>query len=204
MRGFFIAMKASLIVAHLRAHCPIFARRVFAGIDWETLEGQGKLSMPAAYVIEMDDTAQANDLDTGIRQVVTDTFDVCVALAAPDERSGASVDLIDTVRAALLLALAGWKPEPQFDPVQYEGKQLVLTNRFRSVYRFTFSAEWQLGRNDPSDPAETWHEWYLDGLPELEGITINVDVIDPAFDKNLSHHGPDGRIEVTLKEEFKT
>lgn len=204
MRGFFIAMKSSLIVAHLRERCPIFSRRVSPGIDWDSLEGQAKFAMPAAYVIETDDSAQANDIDTGIRQVITDTFDVCVALPAPDERSGTSVDLSDTVRTALLLALAGWKPEAQFDPIQYEGKQLVLTNRFRSVYRFTFSAEWQLGRNDQSDPPETWHEWYLDGLPQLEGITINVDVIDPAFDKNLSHHGPDGRIEVTLKEEFKT
>lgn len=172
-------------------------------MDWDSLEGQAKLSMPAAYVIEMDDSAQASDINTGIRQVVTDTFDVCVALPAPDERFGATVDMIDTVRAALLLALVGWKPEPQFDPVQYEGKQLVLTNRFRSVYRFTFSAEWQLGRNRNADPPETWHEWYLDGLPPLEGITINVDIIDPAFDKNLSNHGPDGRIEVTLKEELK-
>lgn len=203
MRGFFIAMKPSLVVAHLRDHCPIFARRVSEGIDWESLEGQAKFAMPAAYVIETDDDAQPNDLDTGVRQVVTDSFDVCVALPAVDERSGAGRDAAHIVRAALYLALVGWRPESHYDAVQYSGKSLLLTNRFRTVYRFTFSAEWQLGRNVDADPPETWHEWYLDGLPPLEGITINVDVIDPAFDKNLSHHGPDGRIEVTLKEELK-
>lgn len=195
-------MKPSLVVAHLRARCPLFGNRVFPGIDWESLEGSAKLSMPAAFVIESDDDAQPNDIDSGIRQVITDTFEVCVALHAPDEKVAASVDLIDSTRDALLLCLAGWKPDTRYDPIEYVGKQLLLSNRFRVVYRFTFSTEWQLGRNDVSEPAETWHEWQLDGLPNLDGIDVSVDIIDPVVDTNLKPTGPDGRIEASLHEDL--
>ena len=61
----------------------------------------------------------------------------------------------------------------------------------------------QLGRNRASDPAETWHEYELDGLPPLEGMNINMDFIDPIFDKNLSPTGPDGRIEFQAREDLQ-
>ena len=69
------------------------------------------------------------------------------------------------------------------------------------MYRFSFEAAFQLGRNRASDPAETWEEFELDGLPALEGVDINVDFIDPA-DSNLQRPGPDGRVEATFSVEL--
>lgn len=196
-------MKLSPIIAQLRSYCPVFERRVFGGVDWDLLEEAGKLPVPAAYVVVGDDDAEPSETTNVVNQIVTDTFHVFVVLPAPDDRTTIAIDAVDAARRQLLLSLVGWRPESFCDMAQYVGGELLFANRARMVYRYTFSTEWQLGRNDPSLPPETWHEWYLDGLPPLEGVTINVDVIDPAFDKNRSHHGPDGRIEVTLKEELK-
>lgn len=197
-------MKLSPIITQLRRHCPLFDRRVFGGVDWDLLEEAGKLPVPAAYVVVGDDDADPSEATNVVSQNVTDTFHVFVVLPAPDDRSPAAVDAVDDARRQLFLSLVGWRAGAFYEMTQYVGGELLFANRARMVYRYTFFAEWCLGRSLPTDPPETWHEWYLDGLPELEGITINVDVIDPAFDKNLSHHGPDGRIEVTLKEELKT
>ena len=91
-------------------------------------------------------------------------------------------------------ALIGWSPTPEYTPIEYEGGDLLSINRNRVIYRFGFSAAFQLGRNAASDTAETWHELELDGLPGFTGATFNMDCIDPA-DPNLHRPGPDGRIE---------
>ncbi|RFB73824.1 MULTISPECIES: hypothetical protein [unclassified Herbaspirillum] len=192
-------MKLSPIVAQLRLRCSLFAGRVFGGIDWESLEDASKLPMPAAYVIVTDDDPDPNKYQNVAAQDVKDGFDVCVVLEAPDNKTLERVDQVHDVRALLHLALVGWPPMPNYDPVEYEGGQLVLINRYRLVYRFSFSAGWTLGRTKGSDPPETWEEWQHDGFPRLEGIDIDVDAIDPMVDKNLKQQGPDGRIELTMK-----
>lgn len=65
------------------------------------------------------------------------------------------------------------------------------------LYRLRFFAEFQLGRNLASQPAESWHERELDGLSSFTGATVRVDAIDPA-DPNLKRPGPDGRVELTF------
>ena len=81
-------------------------------------------------------------------------------------------------------------------------RELVSLDATRLLYRLRFFAEFQLGRNLPSQPAETWHERELDGLPSLTGVTVRVDAIDPA-DPNLKKPGPDGRLELTFSGELK-
>ncbi|VVD76353.1 hypothetical protein PEP31012_00862 [Pandoraea eparura] len=196
-------MKLSPIIAQLRSYCPLFERRVFGGVDWDLLEEAGKLPVPAAYVVVGDDDADPSETTNVVNQNVTDTFHVFVVLPAPDDRTATAIDAVDAARRQLLLSLVGWRPESFYDMAQYVGGELLFANRARMVYRYTFFAEWCLGRALPTDPPETWQEQVLDGLPILEGITVNVDVIDPAADRNLKYPGPDGRIEAILKEEFK-
>jgi hypothetical protein len=187
-------MKIALVVAHLRAACPSFEGRVVGGIDWDAVANSAKLSHPSAYVIATGDQATANDLENGVRQNITDEIDVVVVLDTSDERGQAANDLLHTLRAELWRALVGWCPEGDYDPMEYGGGALVHINRSRVIYRFGFAAEFQLGRNDASKPAETWHEAELDGLTGFTGVTFDMDCIDPA-DPNLKHPGPDGRIE---------
>lgn len=194
-------MKISLIVAHLRAYCPVFSGRVSAGIDWDAVAASAKLSHPSAYVIAAGDDAAQNNLQNAIRQDITDLFDVILVLDSSDERGQEAADLLHDLRAGLWKALVGWKPGTEYDPIEYGGAGLVFINRARVVYRFSFEAAFQLGRNRASDPPETWEEFELDGLPALEGVDFNVDFIDPA-DPNLQRPGPDGRVEATFSVEL--
>ncbi|QDH65235.1 hypothetical protein [Pseudomonas azotoformans] len=187
-------MKISLIVAQLRAYCPAFSARVSAGIDWDAVASSAKLSHPSAYVIAAGDDASANDVDNAIRQDITDLFDVILVLDSTDERGQEAADLLHDLRASLWKALVGWKPSTEYDPIEYGGGSLIFINRARVVYRFSFEAAFQLGRNRASEPAETWEEWKLDGLPAFEGVDVDVDFIDPS-DPNLQTPGPDGRID---------
>ena len=187
-------MKISLIVAQLRAYCPVFSNRVSAGIDWDAVASSAKLSHPSAYVIAAGDDASANDVDNAIRQDITDLFDVILVLDSTDERGQEAADLLHDLRASLWKALVGWKPSTEYDPIEYGGGSLIFINRARVAYRFSFEAAFQLGRNRASEPAETWEEWKLDGLPAFEGMDVDVDFIDPS-DPNLQTPGPDGRID---------
>ncbi|WP_454843405.1 phage tail terminator protein [Pseudomonas gorinensis] len=187
-------MKISLIVAQLRAYCPAFSNRVSAGIDWDAVASSAKLSHPSAYVIAAGDEASANDVDNAIRQDITDLFDVILVLDSTDERGQEAADLLHDLRASLWKAVVGWKPSVEYDPITYGGGSLIFINRARVVYRFSFEAAFQLGRNRASEPAETWEEWKLDGLPAFEGMDVDVDFIDPS-DPSLKTPGPDGRID---------
>lgn len=190
-------MKITPVIAHLRAYCPSLHDRISGGIDLDAVAESVLLQNPSAYVIAVDDEASDNDLQTGVRQGITDRFNVVLALDTKDERGQQAADLVHEFRKELWKALVGWSPGPEYDPLVYDGGGLVLINRARVVYRFSFSAGFQLGRNDINDPAETWHEYDLDGLPPFTGATIRMDCIDPA-DPNLQSPGPDGRIEATF------
>jgi hypothetical protein len=183
------------IVTHLRATCPAFAGRIAAGIDWDAVANSAQLSHPSAYVIATGDQASANDLQNAVRQNITDEIDVVIVLDTSDERGQAANDLLHIIRSELWRALVGWRAGPDYDVMEYDGGALVHINRARVIYRYGFSAAFQLGRNLHTDPPETWHEWETDGLPGFTGITVNMDCIDPA-DPNLQFPGPDGRIEV--------
>ena len=198
-------MKVTPLVMHLRAHCPGFTNAVTGGIDWESIEKSSKLSGLAAYVVLTDERADPSEAQNVILQDVTEEFDVCVVFPqrAGDERGLAVGDQVDAVRKELCRALVGFKPEPEYDPVEYVGREMLLNSRDKAVYRFSFVTAFQLGRNRSTDPAETWQEHELDGLPPLEGLNIDYDFIDPLNDKNLSNSGrPDGRVEFQTREDL--
>ncbi|MCK0543868.1 hypothetical protein JTE78_14015 [Pseudomonas syringae pv. aptata] len=193
-------MKITPIVAHLQATCPSFAGRISAGIDWAAVALGDQLAHPSAYVIATGDQSTANDLQNVIRQSITDTIDVVVVLDGGDKRGQEASDQLHALRAELWRALVGWNPDHDYDAMQYTGGALVQISGDRVTYRFGFAAQFQLGRNTSDQPAETWHEAYLDGLPGFTGATIEMDCVDPA-DPNLKSPGPDGRIEAKFTAE---
>ncbi len=194
-------MKLSVIVAHMRAYCPVFGGRVAAGIDWDAVASSSKLQHPSAYVIASGDDAEPNQQQNVIRQVIADGFDVVIVLDSSDERGQGASDALHDARAEIWRALVGWKPGSEYDPVTYDGGSLVHISRARVVYRFGFVAEFQLGRNRRTDPAETWQERELDGLPPLAGVDVDMDLIEPK-DPNDTSPDPDGRGEVRFSTEL--
>ncbi|QNH79203.1 hypothetical protein GGD92_13505 [Pseudomonas protegens] len=193
-------MKIIPISTQLRTHCPNLTNRIAVGIDLSSLEVDTSLQLPAAYIAPLTDAAIRSAAQNVSRQIIRDGFEVLLVLDATDATR--ALDLMHDLRAELWRALVGFKPGAEYNPIQYDGGELVSLDATRLLYRLRFFAEFQLGRNLPSQPAETWHERELDGLPSLTGVTVRVDAIDPA-DPNLKKPGPDGRLELTFSGELK-
>lgn len=188
-------MQITSILTQLRTQCPSFADRVGVGIDLPALQANTALQTPAAYVAPLADVASQGTAQNATRQIIRDRFEVLLALDAADATK--ALDLLHDLRAELWRALVGFKPGLDYNPIEYDGGELVSLSATRLLYRLGFFAEFQLGRNLSSEPAETWGERVLDGLPSFTGATVRVDAIDPA-DPNLQRPGPDGRLELTF------
>ncbi len=193
-------MKISPILTQLREQCPTLANRVAAGIDLAALQTSTPLQTPCAYIAPIADLASKSAAQNLLLQPVRDRFEVTLVLDTTDATK--ALDLLHDLRAELWRALVGFKPGGDYDAIAYDGGELVSINSSRVLYRLRFFTEFQLGRNLPSEPAETWHERELDGLSSFTGVTVRVDAIDPA-DPNLKRPGPDGRLELTFSGDVK-
>ncbi|WP_085683330.1 MULTISPECIES: hypothetical protein [unclassified Pseudomonas] len=188
-------MKISPILTQLRAQCPSLAGHIATGVDLALLQGDPNLPMPSAHVLPLSDVASASSSQNSLSQPIRDRFEIILALDATDATK--ALDLLHDLRAELWRALVGFKPDSNYSAIVYDGGETVSINTSRAFYRLRFFAEFQLGRNLPSQPAESWHERELDGLSSFTGATVRVDAIDPA-DPNLKRPGPDGRVEMTF------
>lgn len=186
-------MKLTPVIQQMRSYCPSFVA-VAGGLDWDPASKTTNTKLPAAFVIVVGDDATPGQTNV-VKQNITDDFDVCVVVANKDERGQGAADRLHDLRSELWRALVGFIPDEQSEPLQYDGSALLLIDRERVVYRFRFFTEFQLGRNSKKDPPETWQERVLDGLPPLEGLNINYDLINP-------NGGPDGRIEFHTREDL--
>jgi hypothetical protein len=188
-------MKITALIMQLREQCPTLANRVAAGIDLATLQANTPLQTPCAYVVPIADVASKSLAQNMMLQPIRDRFEVTLVLDTTD--AAAALDQLHNLRAELWRALVGFKPGGDYEAIEYDGGELVSINSSRVLYRLRFFAEFQLGRNLPGQPAESWHERELDGLSSFTGVTVRVDAIDPA-DPNLQRPGPDGRLELTF------
>lgn len=204
-------MKLAPIIKHLRTECPSFDRRVYGGLDWDPVKECVKGATPAAYVICIGDSAEPSDVQGVVRQRVRDAIDVNIEVWSADERGQAAADQVHDLRAEIWRALVGFDPGGDGSPLQYDDGELLLIDRSKAVYRFRFFTDFMIGRTDlpwsappdqPPNPPETWQEVQQDRLSGFEGVNLNVDFIDPMVDKNLSPTGPDGRIEITAREDL--
>ncbi|ROM30176.1 hypothetical protein BK645_14765 [Pseudomonas protegens] len=193
-------MGLTKVLEHIITNCPSVTGRIVGSIDHEALPVGGEQSFPAALIALLRDLATPPIAQNTFRQNIRDHFEVALLLGATHPQQ--ALDQLHGLRAEVWRALVGFKPGPDYNPIQYEGGELVPLSNERLLYRLRFFAEFQLGRNLPGQPAETWHERELDGLPSLTGVTVRVDAIDPA-DPNLQRPGPDGRLELTFSGELK-
>lgn len=196
-------MRITPIIEHLKAECPQFGGRIAGGLDWDPVQGCQKVVSPAAFVLPVGDKADEPMAQNAAAQVVRDSFDVCVVLDNKDERGQSAADLVHHVRATLCRALMGLELDDA-EPIRYDQGDLISMDRAKVVYGFRFYADSQLGGfgSDATDDPQTWPELEHSRLPPLEGIDTGVDFIDPMVDHNLSLTGPDGRVEVALREDI--
>ena len=186
------------MIAQVAGFCPALKGLVSVAVGLRGIEKIPLTDKPAAYVNLVGDLVR----QTTQHPIVREQFEVVVVLDALQEHLVTATTQLYDLRAELWRALVGFKPGAEYNPIQYDGGELVSFDATRLLYRLRFFAEFQLGRNSPGQPAETWHERELDGLPSFTGVTVRVDAIDPA-DPNLQRPGPDGRLELTFSGELK-
>lgn len=192
-------MKLNLIIEQLRSYCPSFNGRIAGAADFAKVQESTALTAPFAFVIPLDDSPEPSASQVSVRQPIDEAFGVIVALDnRSDERGQASGASVHDIRAELWKALLGWRPEGRYDGIVYEGGNLMTIERARLWWRFEFSAYTELA------PSDGFEEGALQRLSSLEGVNLNLDVIAPAADPNLSFPGPDGRIEHAASSETNT
>lgn len=188
-------MKLTPLMTQIHSQCPSLANRLATGSDLDLMLAATPPAGPFAYVLVEADWAGVNRSKNATQQTLRDRFDVVVWLDASADKAAQAQDQLHDLRAELWRALVGFKPGPSYNPIEYDGGERLSLSSTRLLYRLRFFADFQLGRNRASDPAETWGERELDGLPSFSGVTVRVDAIDPA-DPNLQRPGPDGRLEL--------
>ena len=183
-------MELEPIIEALRGRVAYFSNRIAGAAQFKLLPETAQLQVPCAYVITLDDTPGEQLSSNALRQDITDSFAVIVVLSnTADEKGQGSAKSVHQVRSLLWSALLGWSPTADYDGITYEGGQLLQLDRARMWYQFEFSAVTQIA------DSHGWQGPALDALPHYDGGTINVDVVDPMADPNVSYPGPDGRIE---------
>lgn len=182
-------MQLEPIIAALRSRCPVFENRVAGAAQFKLLPESAALPVPCAYVIPMDDNPGESMAINSVRQKLSDSFAVIVAISnVVDERGQGSVYTVDTIRSLLWKALLGWRPNLRYDGIVYEGGSIVALDRARLWYQFDFAADMEI------EPEDGWQETELGQLPHFDGGTLKVDAIDPA-DPNKANPVLDGRYE---------
>lgn len=177
-------MKLSLVIAALRARCPMFAGNVAGAAEFKTIPETGKMRLPAAYVVPTEDiTAEQKSL-TDYWQNVTEGFAVIVVLDNTRDERGqvAGYDVVHDVRAQIWKALLGWEPDENAGPIAYSGGQLLDMDRGRLYYQFEFMLTREIGESDTRQQDD------IHSLDELKTVGVNIDYIDPG-------DGPDGTVE---------
>ena len=135
-------MRPSLIIPRIRAQCPIFANRVAASATYRQVSMQDDFPVPHAFVLPLGDNADGEVMLSALDQELTTRFAVVVAVSnASDERGQAAAEVIYDIRRALLTALVGWVPAPQYGAVLYQGMpDDPDISRARAWAQFDFAA----------------------------------------------------------------
>jgi len=186
-------MQLEPIIAALRTRCPTFGNRIAGAAQFKLLPENASLAVPCAFVIPLDDSPQESRAQNSVRQALTDSFALIVAVSnVADEKGQGSAQSIHSLRTQVWAALLGWRPDLRYDGITYEGGHLLTLDRARLWYQFEFGALMEI------EPSDAWQETELADLPHFDGGTISIDAIDPMADPNVRYPGPDGRIEVML------
>lgn len=97
---------------------------------------------PAAYVIELEETAGPQGLATGgTRQLVTERVAVVLILdAARDARGAAGAAALRPLRQAVRAALAGFAPDEAHDALTFQGGRLIAAEGGYLAWEEAFAA----------------------------------------------------------------
>lgn len=135
-------IRPSLVIARIRAACPIFANRVAGAAAMRRLYEQDDFPVPHAFVVPLSDTGESEVMLSDLSQELAVRFGVVVAVDnSTDEPGMAAAEALMTARDQLHAALIGWAPSEAHAPCLYAGMpDDPDTSRVRCWAQFDFAS----------------------------------------------------------------
>ncbi|MFT8850164.1 hypothetical protein [Acetobacter orientalis] len=127
------------------------------------------LKRPAAYVLPVEDDAEANVSQNGLDQSVTETISIVLDLPnVADQRGQASSALVTQARTDLFRCLLNWRPDWSTgnQGFSYAGGNLVQMDRERLHWQFRFSLKILITDEDGWQPS-------AEQITEISGTLID-------------------------------
>jgi hypothetical protein len=133
-------IRPSLVIAHIKAHCPIFAGRVAGAASMRTLYSSDDFPVPHAFVLPLSDTGEAVIELSDLAMELPARFGVVVAVDNSTDAPGmAAAEKLMDARDQLHAALIGWVPSETHSACLYEGMpDDPDTSRVRAWAQFDF------------------------------------------------------------------
>lgn len=144
-------------ISQLRANAPIFGGRVagaaefYAGLkNYNT-----SLALPAAYVIPLGQDADANQVWTGLIQIVHKSIGVAVELDAQQDRRGQAPTMnFEAIEAQIFASVLNLEIDECRQPrgTSFGGARYLDLDRARLFYQWEFNIDWQITDADGVQP----------------------------------------------------
>jgi hypothetical protein len=115
-------MNMQSVILQIKALAPIFSGNVAGAARFaEGISDQTWLPQPAAYVMPTEESVSPNEQMNGLRQIITERFEVVVSLDNRADRRGQSAaETLDTYKSAIFKAILGWRPDSSADAPNYQ------------------------------------------------------------------------------------
>ncbi|HVB67976.1 MAG TPA: hypothetical protein VNE67_08995 [Acetobacteraceae bacterium] len=173
------------VIGQLKSLVPTFGGNVAGAAAYaKAVEDQVWLPQPAAYVIPLDESAEPNQEEVGLYQLVTERIGVIVDLDnSADRRGQTTAAQLLALRYAVYAALLNWRPDwDQTNPttnreargLYYAGGRLLDFDRARFFYQFEFALDTTITDADG---------WQLAGPPLTDAF---ITVTDPVGGETLA------------------
>lgn len=153
------------------------------------------LKKETAFVIQLNEIANANTLDNSISQKINEQFGVIVALdngSSDRDKTGLiSYDKLADVRTEIFSAILGWQIPGTESLVSYAGGRVAGLNRAYLWYQFEFLTETRIDDDDGVDVGaddlgmfnSIYAQWILAPSVKSEavkGVTaLPISIVDP-------------------------
>lgn len=183
-------MKLGPIVLKLRLAETRFENRI-AGAGELAFALKGALQAEMAFVVQLNETASPNTLDSSISQKITERFGIVVMLqndiSQKDKTGLTAYDSLFEIRTQLFSALLGWQMSGAEGLVSYAGGRVLGINRAQFWYQFEFEVNTRIdeddgvdvGRDDLGNFDTLYTQWVLTPSADLPVENLPVNAFDP-------------------------
>ena len=141
-------MRLTPWIERLHPLVPTTVERVGGAADYTQAAQDTQNHSTGLWVIPLAEQAEPNALVTGVRQRITGTVGVIIAVRQLRDATGrAALDALDPVRDAVRTRLVGWVPVAGHDPViRGHGALLDFTHRVL-WWRDEYTSAWHEGHH---------------------------------------------------------